>query len=660
MGQQGPTPGISSSSGQDRSTGVTRLQPQPLLPPPAMTGLLGSAGANSWHFCLFQPGPVYWGQQVPTPGTSSSSCQDWSTGVSRGQPLALPHPPAGTGLLGSEATTPGTSSSSGQDRSTGVSRRNRWHFRLLRPGPVYRGQQGPTPGTSSSSGQDWSTGVCKRQPLALPPFPSRTGLVGSPGSARGHLPCRRRQMTSSAPPRLGRPPPATPGTSSFSGQDRSTGVSRRQPLAFSPASARTGLLGSAGPTPGISSSSGQDRSTGVSRRQPLALPPAPARTGLLGSAGANPWHILLLRPEPAPTPGTSVYSSQDRSTGVSRCQPLALPPPPARTGLLGSAGANPWHFRLLRPGPVYWGQQATTPCTSSSSSGQDWSIGVIRRQTLALPPAPARTGLPGSSTVVTRLQVQALLTIPARTGLLGSAGANPWHFLLLRPGLVYWGHQAPNPGTSDCSCQDRSTGVSRRQPLALPPPPARTGLLGSEATTPCTSSSSGQDRSTGISRSSGVCRRQRLALPTHLARTGLLRPAGANPWHFCRGPVNWGQHGIKLATSSSSGQERSTMERSTVVSRRQPLVLLPSPSRTGLVGSAGANVWHFLLIRPRLVYCGQQAPTPGTSVEDRSTRVSMGNPSHFLRLRPGLVYWGHLLRSPGSDPRHCPCYLHSM
>ncbi|KAG8186827.1 hypothetical protein JTE90_020505 [Oedothorax gibbosus] len=73
-----------------------------------------------------------------------------------------------------------------------------------------------------------------------------------------------------------------------------------------------------------------------------------------------------------------------------------VPPAPAKTDLLGSAEANPWHFRLLRPGPVYWGQQGLTPGTSSSS-GQDWSTGVIRHQQLALPPAPARTGLLGSA-----------------------------------------------------------------------------------------------------------------------------------------------------------------------------------------------------------------------------------------------------------------------
>ncbi|KAG8186831.1 hypothetical protein JTE90_020509 [Oedothorax gibbosus] len=194
-----------------------------------------------------------------------------------------------------------------------------------------------------------------------------------------------------------------------------------------------------------------------------------ARIGQLGSAGDNPRHFHLFQPGPdrptgviywgqqAPTPGPYAYSSQDRSTGVSRRQRLALPPSPSRTGLPGSAGANPWHFLLLRPEPVYWGHQAPTPATSASS-GHDRSTGVSRRQLLAL------------------------LPIPARTGLLGSVGANPWHFLLLRPGLVYWGQQAPTPGTSASSGRDRSTGVSKRQPLALPPPPLRTGLLGSDGT----------------------------------------------------------------------------------------------------------------------------------------------------------------------------------
>ncbi|KAG8186823.1 hypothetical protein JTE90_020501 [Oedothorax gibbosus] len=93
-------------------------------------------------------GPVYWGQQEPTLGTSTSS---------------------------------------GKDRYSGVSRRNRWHFRLLQSGTIYWGQLVPTPDTSSSSGQDWSTGCIRRQQLALPPAPARTGLLGSAGANPNHF-----------------------------------------------------------------------------------------------------------------------------------------------------------------------------------------------------------------------------------------------------------------------------------------------------------------------------------------------------------------------------------------------------------------------------------------------------------------------------------------
>ncbi|KAG8172265.1 hypothetical protein JTE90_018997 [Oedothorax gibbosus] len=729
LGSAGDTPGSSTSSGQDRSTGVSRGQPLSLPPPPVRTGLLGSTGANPWHIRLLRPGPVYLGQQAQTPGTSVSSGQDRSTGVSFHQPFGSSASSDQEGLLGSAGASPmapppartgllGT----GLLGSAGA---NPWHFRLLRPGPVYWSQQAPTPGfpppvrtgllgsiylgqqaqtpgSSASSGQDWSIGVIRRQPLVLPP-PVRTGLLGSAGANPWHF----RLLL--GPVYWGQQAP-TPGISAFSGQNWSTRVSRCQPHGSSSSSGKdrstginklkkspptsTVLLGSAGAHPGTSASSGQDRSTGISRRQPLALPPLPARTGLLESAGANPWHFRLLRLGPgywgqqAPTPATSASSGQDWSTGVSRSRPLAHPPPLTRTGLLGSAGAIPWHFCLLRPGPVYWGQ----------------STGISRRQPLALPPPPPRTGLLGSvganpyhflllrsglvywgqqvptpgsssssckdrSTGVSRCTPLALPP-PVRTGLLGSAGVNPWVIRLLRPGLVYWDQEAPTPGTSASSGQDWSTWISRLKPLAHPPPPTRTGLLGSagvnpwlillllgpvycgqQAPTPGTSASSIQDRSTGFSRRHPLHFRLLRPGPVYCGQTGLLGSAGANPWHFRLlrpGPVYWDQQAPTPGTSASSGQDRSTG-----VSRRQPLAHPPPPARTGLLGSVGANPYHFLLLRSGLVYWGQQAPIP-LALPPTAARTGLlgsggANPWHFHLFRPGPVYWGQQAPTLGTS-----------
>ncbi|KAG8186830.1 hypothetical protein JTE90_020508 [Oedothorax gibbosus] len=712
-GQQAPTSGPYAYSSQDRSTGVSRrqrlalppspsrtgllgsstgvsrLQPQVLMPIPARTGLLGSVGANPWHFRLLRPGPVYRGQQGPTPGTSSSCGQNRSTGVTRLQPQQLLPPPARTGLLGSAGANP-------------------WHFLLLRPGLVYWGQQATTPCTSSSSSQDRSTGVRWNQLLALPPPPTRTGLLGAPCANPCYF-C------------LLRPGPVYRGHLLWS-----PGSNSRHFCLFQPGPV---YWCQQAPTPGTSSSSGQDWSTGVIRRQPLSLPLAPARTGLQGSAGAKPWHFRLLRPGPvywghllwspgsnsrpfclfqpgpvywcqqAPTPGTSSSSGQDWSTGVIRRQPLSLPLAPARTGLQGSAGAKPWHFRLLRPGPVYWGQRrqplALTPPPArtgllgsagatdgtSASSGQDWSTGVCKRQPLgtsAFSVQDRSSGVSwlcqGSSALPEEADDLICLLRLGRPP--PPSSGNPWHFLLLRPGSVSWGQQATTPGIFACSGQDQSTGVSRansRHFLLLRPEPV---YWGHQAPTPATSASSDQDWSTGGSRrqplqdrSTGVSRRQPLALPPPPARTGLLGSSGAKPWHFRLlqpGPVYWGQRRQPLALppppartgllgSARANPWHFLLLRPGLVywgQQAQPMALPPPPARTGLPGSAGANPWHFLLLLPGLVYWGQQGPTPGTSASsgrDRSTGVRGDNPWHFLLLRPGPVYWGLQTPTPGTS-----------
>ncbi|KAG8186828.1 hypothetical protein JTE90_020506 [Oedothorax gibbosus] len=348
----------------------------------------------------------------------------------------------------------------------------------------------------------------------------------------------------------------------------------------------------------------------------MALPPPEARVGLLGSAGANPWHFLLLKPG-------LVYWGQ-------QAQPMALPPPPARNDLLGSAGTNPWHFLLLRPGLVYWGHQAPTPVTSAYS-GQDRSTGVIYCGHQAPTPGTAYSSQ-DRTTRVSRRQSLALPPPPARNGILGSSGANPWHFHLLRPGPVYWGQQG--------------------QLLAFPPPPARTGLLGSPGSNP----SHFRLLRTGSTR---VSRRQPLALQPSPSRTGLVGSAGANVWHFCRGPVNWGQHGIKLATSSSSGQERSTVaptsgtsyssgqDWSTAASRRQPLALLP---RTGQLGSAGDNPWRSTCSgqdRSNGFSRGQALALPPPPARAGLLGSAGANLNHFRLLRTGPVYWGQQVSIPG-------------